>query len=63
MGICPPPLDIYALVIIINADADKGPPFILGTDAAGLFRRPKTHNVPYPPGPRFYDFIFPRTCK
>ena len=60
-----PPLDIYALVVVIifDADADKGPPFISGPDPAGPFGRPETHDVTYPPGLPFANFISPRTRK
>ena len=63
--VSPPPLDIYALfvVIIFDADADKGPPFILEPDPAGLFSRAETHDVPYPPGLLFANFISPRNRK
>ena len=59
-----PLLDLDALVVfIVNIDANEGPPFISGPDPAGLFGRPKTHGVPYPPGLRFTYFISPRTRK
>ena len=60
-----PSLNLDALVIVVvNVDADEGPPFISGPDPAGPFRLPKTQGVPYPPpGLRFANCIFPCTCK